>query len=259
MDILKGLTEEDKLVQEVEVPIEHLDYSYVEKCQDPHELKQILALLKSGKEGKFPALEQTVEDRMLSLLPASERATWIAMTRDPTYYDRMLARKEVEEFLQSLGQGTDSKGTQAGSGSSPSASTVQGKPLKKERVLPPVRGMPEYTGSSTQAGIPTSSTAGAEKTANNHMNEVSHRMEPKAEPIAKQYEKWETMQRTFDLDDALAKAEQDLAAMVRAVWVAMHRLCPCAFISICRIDFPFYSFFYHPLLYYLAEKGHVFS
>ena len=36
------------------IDVEKLDYSYVEQCNDVSELKDILAVLKSGKEGRYP-------------------------------------------------------------------------------------------------------------------------------------------------------------------------------------------------------------
>ena len=36
------------------IPIDHLDYAYVNKCEDYKELGSILALLKSGREGHYP-------------------------------------------------------------------------------------------------------------------------------------------------------------------------------------------------------------
>jgi hypothetical protein len=51
----------------VQVDIEHLDYGYVAKCTDKHELYQLLDYLKSGKEGWFPDLEVAMMKRIESL------------------------------------------------------------------------------------------------------------------------------------------------------------------------------------------------
>ena len=50
-----------------EVPIEHLDYAYVERCESSKELMAILSYLKSGKEGRYDHLEKTVEARLLGM------------------------------------------------------------------------------------------------------------------------------------------------------------------------------------------------
>lgn len=49
-----------------------LDYEYVAKCQDVSTLKGILKILISGREGRYPDLEKTVEKKILSLLPEKE-------------------------------------------------------------------------------------------------------------------------------------------------------------------------------------------
>ena len=57
----------------VDVPVEHLDYEYVEKCSDVKELVAILQLLRSGKEGRYAHLEQYVETRLLDVMPPAQR------------------------------------------------------------------------------------------------------------------------------------------------------------------------------------------
>ena len=39
-----------------DVPVESMDYAYVEKCSDLQELKDIYEVLTSGKEGRYPDL-----------------------------------------------------------------------------------------------------------------------------------------------------------------------------------------------------------
>jgi tetratricopeptide (TPR) repeat protein len=67
-----------------QIDVEMLDYDYVEKCSDLDELKGILALLRSGKEGRYPHLEKTVEDKILSVLPSKERKKIILMRSGPS-------------------------------------------------------------------------------------------------------------------------------------------------------------------------------
>jgi hypothetical protein len=42
------------------VEIEHLDYGYIEKCTDAKQLRAILNVLRSGKEGSYPDVRMTV-------------------------------------------------------------------------------------------------------------------------------------------------------------------------------------------------------
>jgi sperm-associated antigen 1 len=56
-----------------EVTVDMMDYKYVETCEDPGELRAILAKLKSHEEGNFPHLENTIEEKLMGLLPEKER------------------------------------------------------------------------------------------------------------------------------------------------------------------------------------------
>ncbi|CAL8338826.1 unnamed protein product [Gadus morhua 'NCC'] len=53
------------------VPVEHLDYGYIEKCKNVKHLEKILRVLRSGEEGVYPHLNQFCEDRVKSLDPTS--------------------------------------------------------------------------------------------------------------------------------------------------------------------------------------------
>uniref|UniRef100_A0A3P9JVQ2 Sperm associated antigen 1 n=1 Tax=Oryzias latipes TaxID=8090 RepID=A0A3P9JVQ2_ORYLA len=57
------------------VPVEHLDYSYIEKCTDAKHLEKILRELRSGKEGFYPHLITFCESHLERLNPKS-RALW---------------------------------------------------------------------------------------------------------------------------------------------------------------------------------------
>jgi len=48
----QGLLDEE--AKSTGVQVEMLDYDYVEKCNDVKELKAILSVLQSGKEGYYP-------------------------------------------------------------------------------------------------------------------------------------------------------------------------------------------------------------
>ncbi|XP_070604225.1 sperm-associated antigen 1 [Erythrolamprus reginae] len=53
------------------IPIDHLDYKYIEKCTDVKYLEKILKILRSGEEGLFPELILFCENRIESLAPNS--------------------------------------------------------------------------------------------------------------------------------------------------------------------------------------------
>ncbi|XP_051015432.1 sperm-associated antigen 1 [Acomys russatus] len=53
------------------IPIEHLDFKYIEKCSDVKHLEKILCVLRSGEEGYYPELTEFCEKRLTGLAPAS--------------------------------------------------------------------------------------------------------------------------------------------------------------------------------------------
>uniref|UniRef100_A0A8C6XHS2 Sperm associated antigen 1 n=1 Tax=Naja naja TaxID=35670 RepID=A0A8C6XHS2_NAJNA len=54
-----------------QIPIDHLDYKFIEKCTDIKYLEKILKILRSGEEGFFPQLILFCENRIESLAPNS--------------------------------------------------------------------------------------------------------------------------------------------------------------------------------------------
>ncbi|GAA6217538.1 sperm-associated antigen 1 [Lates japonicus] len=53
------------------VPVEHLDYDYIEKCKDVKYLEKILRVLRSGDEGIYPHLIKFCESHLEKLHPRS--------------------------------------------------------------------------------------------------------------------------------------------------------------------------------------------
>ncbi|XP_051878680.1 sperm-associated antigen 1-like isoform X2 [Pristis pectinata] len=53
------------------LPVEHLDYSYIEKCTDVKYLEKILIVLRSGEEGVYPDLTAFCEKKVQELDPRS--------------------------------------------------------------------------------------------------------------------------------------------------------------------------------------------
>lgn len=59
------------LLAKYKIPIEHLDFSYIEKCNDTKEIENIIEILSSGEEGYYPQLVQCAEKRLYVLNPSS--------------------------------------------------------------------------------------------------------------------------------------------------------------------------------------------
>ncbi|XP_069477536.1 sperm-associated antigen 1 [Ambystoma mexicanum] len=54
-----------------QIPIDHLDYKFIETCTDVKHLEKILIILRSGEEGCYPDLTEFCEKRLESLDPKS--------------------------------------------------------------------------------------------------------------------------------------------------------------------------------------------
>ncbi|XP_043363446.1 sperm-associated antigen 1 isoform X3 [Dermochelys coriacea] len=54
-----------------QIPINHLDYKFIEKCSDVKHLEKILRILRSGEEGYYPDLTLFCEKRIECLAPGS--------------------------------------------------------------------------------------------------------------------------------------------------------------------------------------------
>lgn len=52
-----------------DIPIDHLDYKYVNQCNDVKELEKIYKTLVSGVEGKYPDLEDFVFKKIANINP----------------------------------------------------------------------------------------------------------------------------------------------------------------------------------------------
>ncbi len=72
-DIASLFSESESKDSVPDVPIEHLDYDYVNTCSNDKELIAILRVLRSGKEGRYYALEEHVEKRLIDVLPPEKR------------------------------------------------------------------------------------------------------------------------------------------------------------------------------------------
>lgn len=60
------------LLDRYSIPIEHLDFDYVQKCENVKEIERILEILKSGEEGYYPQLTDCTENRLRDLDPANK-------------------------------------------------------------------------------------------------------------------------------------------------------------------------------------------
>lgn len=64
--------EKQTLLSKYEIPVQHLDFSYVKQCSDGKELERILKVLRSNEEGYFPELIKETENRLSVIKPKSK-------------------------------------------------------------------------------------------------------------------------------------------------------------------------------------------
>lgn len=57
------------LLSKYGIPIQNLDFAYINKCENVKELRKIYEILQSGEEGYYPQLMKCAEDRLALLNP----------------------------------------------------------------------------------------------------------------------------------------------------------------------------------------------
>ncbi|XP_030013395.1 sperm-associated antigen 1 [Sphaeramia orbicularis] len=80
------------------VPVEHLDYGYIEICKDVKYLEKILRVLRSGDEGIYPKLIEFCENHLEKLDPKS-RALW---KENPVSTAASLSKDEWNQIADDL-------------------------------------------------------------------------------------------------------------------------------------------------------------
>ncbi|XP_041046348.1 sperm-associated antigen 1-like [Carcharodon carcharias] len=85
------------------LPIEHLDYSFVEKCTDVTYLEKILIVLRSGEEGFYPDLISFCEKKIEKLDPKNR----ILRTNNPPATAANFTKEEWQEITGDMKSWTD--------------------------------------------------------------------------------------------------------------------------------------------------------
>lgn len=89
---------------EGKIHAEMLDYDYIKGCSKIDELKGIVSVLKSGKEGSYPQLLKAAEDKLLSILPENERKKYLGLYTTPTPHEISEAEEELLKWESSIGK-----------------------------------------------------------------------------------------------------------------------------------------------------------
>uniref|UniRef100_A0A8C0IP34 Sperm associated antigen 1 n=1 Tax=Chelonoidis abingdonii TaxID=106734 RepID=A0A8C0IP34_CHEAB len=110
-----------------QIPINHLDYKFIEKCLDVKHLEKILRILRSGEEGYYPDLTLFCEKRIECLAPGSralrkdkppasasdftteewerindEMKSWVTEMKEDDYKIQFPVRETLHERLDNL-------------------------------------------------------------------------------------------------------------------------------------------------------------
>lgn len=88
-------------LKKYEIPVDHISFEYVEKCNDRKEMEKIVKILRSGEEGHFPQLTQCAETRLRQIAPESrvlrtEEPTLTKSTLEPEQWDKV--SNDIEEW-----------------------------------------------------------------------------------------------------------------------------------------------------------------
>jgi len=87
--------------KKMEVFPEMLDYSYIDECNNVDELRAIMSSLLLGEHGKYPHLEETVRDKVMTLLPESKQKL-VAMKSKLSVEETDVEKKLLQEWLEKL-------------------------------------------------------------------------------------------------------------------------------------------------------------
>ncbi|CAM9464078.1 unnamed protein product [Chrysoparadoxa australica] len=135
--------------EEKEITVDMLDFEYANNCEDVEQLRGMLHVLKSGKEGHFPRLEKHIEERLLAVLPAKERAKVLQMRHVPDSNEVHEARSQLEAWQMGIRSKDESLRKVQVKGSGPvgpageaegAADSIWPEHAPSGRALAPVRG-----------------------------------------------------------------------------------------------------------------------
>lgn len=67
--------QKESLLKKYDIPISHLDFTYINDCNNAKEMEQIVHVLRSGEEGFYPELLKSAENKLSILKPNSKLLT----------------------------------------------------------------------------------------------------------------------------------------------------------------------------------------
>lgn len=82
------------LLKKFDIPINHLDFKYIETCRNAREMEKIVMILRSGEEGHFPDLMTCAEEKLKMLKPESK----VLRTEEPVLTKHLMDRDDWEQI-----------------------------------------------------------------------------------------------------------------------------------------------------------------
>jgi sperm-associated antigen 1 len=138
-----------------EVEIDMLDYGYIDKCEDPQQLRAILHRLNSGKDGHYPDLIKHAEARLLEVLPVKERVRLLGLKAEPSHADVDAADNGLREWQASIKQ-LDSSLKQQGAAPVQLPIKQRAPPPRATVTTAPANAQSQSGRSSVLSGLPSS-------------------------------------------------------------------------------------------------------
>jgi len=88
--------------QASKITTEMLDYEYVRACKSVEELKGIVQVLQSGRDGHYPELLKLSEERLLSILPEKEKKKYMRLQSIPTPAEISEAEEDIQNWESTI-------------------------------------------------------------------------------------------------------------------------------------------------------------
>jgi len=208
-----------------------LDYDYVAKCDKLPELKAILGLLRSGKEGKYPHLERTVEKKVLETMPDAERKKVLSMRQQATRDEVEEEKRNLSEWLGEMNVGEKPMTTKIstekiesptpvpvddddifGADLPPKPPTTNNNTVTYNTYVPPIRGTAESSSNIQKKGKKKQSSASEEENKENQGGKP--RLNKESMSNRDYFRAWDA----FDVDEeekALDEADATKAAEIK--------------------------------------------
>ncbi|XP_049842706.1 sperm-associated antigen 1 isoform X2 [Schistocerca gregaria] len=169
------------LLEKYDIPVEHLNFEYVEKCNDEKELEKIVKILRSGEEGFYPQLIASAEARLRKVKPDSR----VLRTEEPALRKETTSSEQWEEVTSEVEKWSDEMRAKE-----KELKLAAAEPMDVSE-LPAVRSRAKVSASTKPASATTQSKTGQQVPP------------AKRSPVPRDYSAWEK----YDADKELTLME----------------------------------------------------